>query len=177
MTIANHCRKLTHLALSDAPSSHDALKAIGEKSNELSVLSLSSMEIDQFSIEIITYGCKNITKLFLRGCKNIDHDILKSIAENCPALDTLDLSNTSVNDEDTRGLNGAKQNIALNLANTKVTDEGVIFLYTSLPNLKSIMLTVLAPWSESPENKLLEGEELGEYINELIKKRSETLSD
>ncbi len=96
--IALHCKKLRNIDLADCFRIDDkAIKFIAKNCSNLRTISLYSNRIVDKTIIILSRYCKDLTSIKLKRCQDITTNACINLANNCPKLRLIDVSNCNLN--------------------------------------------------------------------------------
>ncbi|CAF0962688.1 unnamed protein product [Brachionus calyciflorus] len=91
-------------------------------------------------ISNLVKNCKFLTSILLRRCSLIDDECIDIIAKSCPKLKNLNIANCSlITDQSFVSLGKYCNNLeSINFSGTKVTDNGVFYMFSKENVAKSI---------------------------------------
>jgi len=148
IALCKHSASLTALDLcySLTSVSHEALMHLGQLKLSKLIMSCSrkgGSAINDAVIHTIACGSNEcLSELRIGACGSITDSAVESIAEHCPCLDTLELSDCAISDTAVVALaDGCKSLTTLDLSSTLISDMSVEILTHCFPLLQSVDLS------------------------------------
>lgn len=89
-------------------------------------------------------GCLGLRELNISRCMKVNDVAIKAVVDKCPEIHNVQACSTSLTDMAGRLLSKCSQLATLNLASTKVTDEGITLVADACPKLSTLDISYCA---------------------------------